>query len=242
MSTWQRSFPARGELSELRKHLEQAFNGRSGDTGCNAAKSVPRAQNDAASAKTKNSMSVESGSLLVHGTRSESRSTPDRPLVQIAAKVSGEPTAEVLNSCCARSQQQNCRDCIIFSAAARRGSQSFALLYPPEDTRSSEEKIREGFAIGGTGGASRDVGDTKKERFCHLDINKPLILCPWKAHTRTSLSLFRLLFFPLGRELRSVLLTSLAVCSTTASKIFVSVAELPIDSINRQDISATPVQ
>jgi hypothetical protein len=40
------------------------------------------------------------------------------------------------------------------------------LLCPPEDTRSSKVKIREGFATGGSGGASGDVGDTKKERFC----------------------------------------------------------------------------
>ena len=48
--------------------------------------------------------STPSRVLPVHATRSESRSITDRPLVQIAAEVSGEPMIAIAISCCVRTQ------------------------------------------------------------------------------------------------------------------------------------------
>jgi hypothetical protein len=50
---------------------------------------------------------------------------PDQPLVRIAAKVSGEPNLYLEFFCCARSQQKNRHDCIIFGSAAQRENQPF---------------------------------------------------------------------------------------------------------------------
>ena len=47
------------------------------------------------------------------------------PLVTDAAKVRKEPIAEVLNSCCARSRQENCRSRVNSCAAMQRSNRPF---------------------------------------------------------------------------------------------------------------------
>ena len=48
-----------------------------------------------------------------------------RPLMQSAAKGCFEPTADVSNSCCERSQREKCRDHAVFLVALQRETQTF---------------------------------------------------------------------------------------------------------------------
>ena len=48
-----------------------------------------------------------------------------RPTVQSAADGEFEPSAEVLNFRCKRTQQKDCRDRIVFNAAERRENRPF---------------------------------------------------------------------------------------------------------------------